>query len=96
MDPRMTEVGVHARMAELRARVDLRLGTRGGLGRSGTGRCGANPAADPVADALIGLESDLSYLEELPADRVAPSQRALDETGERLKRLLGSLPGRTP
>ncbi len=93
MDSRITEAGVHARMAELRAHAIY--GWARAVGSEERYRTrGADPEADPVADALIGLESDLSYLEELPADRVAPSQRALDETGERLKRLLGSLPGR--
>jgi hypothetical protein len=48
-------------------------------------------AADPVDAALTVLESDLSYLEDLPAARVATGGGALDELDDRMKRLIASL-----
>jgi hypothetical protein len=86
----MTEGGVRRRTAELRARMTVGWSRAAGL-EQWSRSCGAERASDPVQQTLDGLESDLSYLEELPGDRIARSQAALGQASERLERLAASL-----
>jgi hypothetical protein len=44
--------------------------------------------------ALTALESDLSYLEDLPAESLAPLRPALDGMDERVLRVVARLPDR--
>jgi len=48
-------------------------------------------AADPIDAALSVLESDVSYLEELPTSRVASSGAAIAELDERMKSVIALL-----
>lgn len=61
----------------------------------GRGITGREPeaAVDPIDAALTVLESDLSYLEELPTSRVAPSGAAIAELDERMKSVIALLKG---
>ena len=90
MDPTMEE-GMHARTAELRARMIYGWARAAGREQLRRAACVEAQGGDPVEIALTGLESDLSFLEDLPADRVEPAGVALVELDERLKRLIASL-----
>ena len=54
-------------------------------------KAGREPETDPLDSALERLESDLSYLEELPGALTAPVGAGLDEIDRRLKQLIASL-----
>ncbi|MEN6343137.1 MAG: hypothetical protein ABFC89_11335 [Methanospirillum sp.] len=82
---------MHARTAELRARMIYGWARAAGGEQLRRAACVEAQGGDPVEIALIGLESDLSYLEELPADRVEAAGAVLDELDERLKRVIASL-----
>ena len=54
-------------------------------------KAGWKQETDPLDSALERLESDLSYLEELPGALTAPVGAGLDEMDRRLKQLIASL-----
>jgi len=54
-------------------------------------KAGWKQETDPLDSALERLESDLSYLEELPGALTAPAGAGLDEIDRRLKQLIASL-----
>jgi hypothetical protein len=85
----VTDASGHDRTARLRARGIYAWARTDCRGRP-NGTCQRDQATNPVEEALAGLESDLSYLEELPAVRLAPSREDLGEAVERLVRLVAS------
>lgn len=90
MMPRMTEAGVHERTAELRARTTY--GWARAAGREQRSRLfRSRHGADPVESALVGLESDLCFLEGIQASRIKSAGSVLGELGERLARLIAPL-----
>lgn len=89
------EAGMHERTAHLRVHA-VQCWTRARYRRECAREhaCGEPGAATDSVDAVLTvLESDLCYLEELPASRIASSGGMLDEMDGRLKRLIASLKG---
>lgn len=95
MNPGTTEAGGFQGAGALRARMIC-----GRLHPSGCEEqfrvCEAAAAADPVEDALVGLESTLLSLKMLPSDHAFPPLRGVNEWWEGQERLTGSSQAGTP